>query len=111
MNYIDKQTWSSYLGSNEELFAVIAKSFLTSYKNFVNKISEAVNKNDLDELYNLIHSLKGITLNLGMNQLYEVSSKILVKIKDDFSYEKEIIPFIDIFNLTYDELDCLFLAL
>ncbi len=100
MSYIDRATYLEYLGDSEDLFKIVATSFLKSYASFKNTI--LISLDDKETLYNEIHSLKGITLNLGMKELYFSTSDILDKIKGNDLYDITIM--LEIFTNSYDEL-------
>lgn len=104
MEYINRETWSEYLGGSEDMFKVIGTSFLSSYENFEVKLTQAFNKNDLEVCLNEIHSLKGITLNLGMNELYEATKLGCEKIRGGQFTLSDMTAILDVFKPTYNEL-------
>lgn len=83
MNYVDKEIALKYLANSEKLFNKVKDSFLNSYKNAVEDINYLCNTNNIDELYRYIHSIKGISLNIGSMVLYEDSEAVLEKIKKE----------------------------
>lgn len=100
MKYFDIDRAMEYVGGYEKIFLKLRKSFLRKYKHFDVKIRKEYCK-DKQEVYRLIHSLKGITLNLGAGPLYEACVKALAAINND---EKALDCFILVFNETYKEI-------
>ena len=98
MAYIEKKIALDYLGSLN-LFNIVALSFLSSYEDFVLRVKYMT---DEEEIHNEIHSLKGITLNLGMVLLYDETTKLLKKIRDKENYS--LTSLFEIFKNTYEEL-------
>ena len=104
MNYINKEVAFRYLTGIEHLFDTLSKSFLDSYKNFENQVSSSYQNDNLEELYNHVHSLKGITLNLGMEELYSACVDVLSSIRFERLSQIQIKKLLDVFNNTYQEL-------
>ncbi len=102
--YIEKIIWKSYLDDNEELFNLIGKSFLESYKEFEKEIENLININDINGVHEKLHSIKGIALNLGMKQLDEACEEALIPIRKDVIDTKKINELLSVFNNTYKEL-------
>ena len=88
--YFDYKVAMSYLGGLDSLFRKVAGSFLEEYTN--------------SKLYALLHTLKGITLNLGFKQLYDELLPILASLKSG-NYEKEkIASVLNTFDASFKEL-------
>lgn len=104
MNYVNKEVAFRYLTGIEHLFDTLAKSFLESYKNFENEVTDSYQNNNFEKLYNHVHSLKGITLNIGMEELYNVCVNVLSDIRFQRLSENQIKKLLDVFNNTYQEL-------
>lgn len=93
-NYFNYDLAMRYLASNEVILKKVVSRFLDDYKNFLNEIEE--------NTYEKIHSLKGITLNLGAEKLYLCSQNVLDSIKKGEDFDLQ--PFKYCFNMTYNEL-------
>lgn len=96
MKYVDKDIALKYLANSEIIFNKIKASFLSSYKNAAQEIHQMISSANMDDLYRYIHSIKGISLNLGSTVLFEDCHAILDKIKR----EEDILPDIDRFIFT-----------
>ncbi len=97
MNYVDKSIAMKYLANSEKIFNKVKESFLNTYKNGVEEINTLYQENDVDALYRYIHSLKGISLNVGSMILYEDACSILEKIKK----KEDNLPSLDQFIYTF----------
>lgn len=104
MQYIDYSLAMEYLGNNERLFKLVSDSFLKSYVNFASLISNLFANKEHDKAYHEIHNLKGITLNLGAEKLYNVTQKLLDSIKENNVSSDVVKEYLDVFNDTYLEL-------
>lgn len=83
MNYVDKKIALQYLANSELIFNKLKNSFLNSYKDGEATITKLVNDKNIDELYRYIHSIKGISLNVGSQVLYDDSVLVLEKLKKE----------------------------
>ncbi|MBE6137158.1 MAG: hypothetical protein E7176_02045 [Erysipelotrichaceae bacterium] len=105
MSYVDKKVALQYLANSEKLFDKIRLSFLNSYKNAVEEINEMISQDNREDLYRYIHSIKGISLNLGSMILYEDSCNVLEKIKKEDTSLPSLEQFIYTLRSVYDELE------
>ncbi len=103
--YIEKIIWENYLDGNEELFHLIGRSFLESYKDFEKEIKNLSKKNDIELIHEKLHSIKGIALNLGMEKLDIACETALVPIRKNIIDKDCLNQLILIFNETYRELE------
>lgn len=103
--YIEKIIWENYLDNSEELFQLIGKSFLESYKDFGKEIKDLSEKNDIELIHEKLHSIKGITLNLGMQKLDDVCEEALIPIRKNIIDYDKLENLILVFNNSYHELE------
>ena len=87
---INKDLAITYCG-NENVFKKLVVRFLENYKDFIDELDKSDNKSDL------IHQIKGITLNLGSEELYNISIKAMNDMNYYEAFKKE-------FNNVYNEL-------
>jgi HPt (histidine-containing phosphotransfer) domain-containing protein len=102
--FVEEEIWMQYLAGNKDLFKVVAKAFIEDYKNYHNDIIINIKEHNVDELHNMLHSLKGITLNLGMKKLYDQSENTLIPIRKNLIDQNEFDKLLNIFDQSYDEL-------
>lgn len=105
MSYVDKKVALQYLANSEKLFDKVKNSFLNGYKNAVADINELSSSNNREELYRYIHSIKGISLNLGSMILYEDACDILEKLKKEESNLPSLEQFVHTLRSVYQELE------
>ncbi len=91
--YVNRNLGIEYVGGYEKIYNNLCISFLKSYEDFEGKIRNALG--DEKALFDLVHSLKGIALNLGAERLYEL-------IKNNKFEDLE--EFLNVFNNTYNEI-------
>lgn len=103
--YIEDDIWKNYLDNSFELFALVGKSFLESYKDFESKIRSEFDMKKIDLIHEALHSIKGITLNLGMSKLDNATEEALTFIRKDILDKDSIENMLNIFNNTYKELE------
>lgn len=109
--YINYEVAMSYLGNMDTIFKKVGSSFLDNYKNFKEEVltsldNEYSNFNDYmnSKLYSSIHTLKGITLNLGMELLYNETLPILDSLKENIVLKEKIASMLHTFDASYNEL-------
>lgn len=102
--FVEKEIWMEYLAGSEDLFKIVGKSFLDDYKSYIDEMKKNIDLNLIDDIHNQLHSLKGITLNLGMKQLYDQTENALVPIRKNIIDMNEIQELWEIFEKSYNEL-------
>ena len=88
----------------ENLFNKIKTSFLNNNQDTIDNITKCLLENNIEELHRIIHSIKGISLNIGSMVLYEDSSAVVEKLKKEEIDLPLLERFIDTFNNVYLEL-------
>ncbi len=106
MRYVDKNLALGYLANSEVIFNKIKDSFLNSYQSWYYDISNLESDKDCEGLYRYIHSIKGISLNIGSQLLYDDSCKALKDIKDH-NKSNSLDAFKQTLSHVYDELKLL----
>lgn len=95
MQYIDLDLAIKYSYS-KELLTKLIKNFVVEYKEFALKIMD----NSKEEVLGKIHKIKGITLNLGAQKLYDKC----LEIENNKDYDQCLKELIYVFNKSYQEL-------
>ena len=85
MDGIDIQLGLSHVGRNRKLYLSLLEKFFNNNKDFNSRLIKAVQDEDKELSERLIHTLKGVSGNLGMNGLYEESKELESKIKNGFN--------------------------
>lgn len=104
MGYVDKKVALRYLANSETLFNKIKTNFINNNTDTVENITKCVVDNNVEELFRIIHSIKGISLNIGSMVLYEDANMALEKLKKEEVDLPLIERFIDTFKNVYFEL-------
>ncbi len=68
------------MSGNKVLFLKIIKKFESEYSDYPKKIKDTHNKNKIIDSKILLHTLKGLSANIGATELQEVTSKLEVAI-------------------------------
>ncbi len=89
-----------YMNGNMNLFKKVASSFIYSYENF----SKIYNDMNDDNLYRTIHSQKGVSLNLGLEDIYQRASVICSDLKNNQKNLDEIEEYTSLLDIAIDEL-------
>jgi ribosomal protein L29 len=102
--FVEEDIWMEYLAGSKDLFKIVGNSFVKDYENYHSEILKNIKDNKIDELHNQLHSLKGITLNLGMKKLYEQTENTLIPIRKDIIDANEFGELLKVFDASYLEL-------
>jgi len=82
------QTWQ-----NPEVYYNALVDFSLKYKDVVDKLSRLMKKNDMDETYRITHALKGLSGNLSLTEVFDVSKNVDIAAKDKRIDEvKDLLP-------------------
>lgn len=95
MNYIDLDLAIKY-SYNQELLKKLIINFIKEYEDFALRILD----DSKEETLFKIHKIKGVTLNLGAQYLYDICTEM----EHTINYEQSLKTFIYIFNKSYKEL-------
>ena len=69
------------LAGNEALLYKYLKSFVED-KNYT-ELCKAVMSKDYDTVLKTAHSIKGMSINLGLEKLFEISSAIVISVREE----------------------------
>ena len=105
MKYISYELSMNYLMNNKNIFIKIKNSFLESYKTYKQDFKKLLKNKDFAELERYIHSIKGISLNLGAKILYDTCVNALQYIRKELWDNQTLKDFYIALRKTYKELD------
>ncbi|MGM9971659.1 MAG: hypothetical protein ACI35W_04560 [Anaeroplasmataceae bacterium] len=97
---INEKLMKRYMNGNMVLFKRIAKSFVESYENF-SKIAFSL---PTKELYKEIHSQKGVSLNLGLEDVYIKSTQLCDDYKKGIIKDDEISEYLSLIDIAIEDL-------
>ncbi|MBF0102656.1 MAG: response regulator [Desulfobacterales bacterium] len=78
---IDIKSGLERVGGQQSVYRNILLKFFKKNQNTVNDIRILLEKNDLQNAVGLVHSLKGVSGNIGANDLYKVASEVEASLK------------------------------
>lgn len=107
MKYVSMDLAMNYLMNQRTIFDKVKDSFLDSYQDYQKKFWSMVDQKDYQNLEIYIHAIKGISLNLGAQMLYDSAVLALVFIKNQEWDERSIQAFYEVLDHTYQELKSL----
>lgn len=70
------------LGGNEAFLHRLLGKFLVSYRDTRAELTRLLHEGQYGEAYRLVHSVKGVSSNLGMGNLYRLSVSLEVLLKE-----------------------------
>ncbi|MCB4437402.1 Hpt domain-containing protein [Alteromonas sp. McT4-15] len=80
---IDIDFGMSQLSGNEKLLFTLLGKFTDEYQSTDTELQALVEKGEFDEAYSLVHTLKGVTGNLGLFALHNASKPVESSIRND----------------------------
>ena len=76
------------LGGNTDLFESLLVKFYKNYKDVIGQIKKALNDEKFKNAHRLVHSLKGVSGNIGAMGLFNAAKKLEIDLKnDEIDYE------------------------
>jgi signal transduction histidine kinase/CheY-like chemotaxis protein len=73
---IDLSTALKRVNNNEQLFLNILEKFCNSNKNITQEIAEKYENQEFELAHRMVHTLKGVSGNLGANNIHEIANKV-----------------------------------
>ena len=89
------------VGGNEKLYQKLLIDFLHNHEHLRKDLRIYLQQNELEQATRAVHTLKGVSGNIGAEKLYQIASEIDRKLKLSQNIENELI---DEFIRAYDEL-------
>lgn len=80
---LNMKTGLAQVMSDPALYMDLLKSFVKKYKSWPENILIALKNNELKECRHLVHSLKGVSGNLGMEKLFSISTRLEIHIRNN----------------------------
>ena len=89
------------VGGNENLYQKLLTEFLHNHKHLRKDLNIYIQQGDLDQAARSVHTLKGVSGNIGAERLYNITSEIDSKLKKSEAIDSKLL---DEFSLAYNEL-------
>ncbi len=90
---IDNKLSSDFLASDIDTMKVVRLSYITEYQDISPVILKCLEEGDYKRILEIVHKIKGVSLYIGSNDLYELASYIVTNIRANLypKIEDEII--------------------
>lgn len=107
MEFVSMDLAMQYMMNYQSIFDKVKDSFLESYQNYESDYHNFLEEKDYQKVAYYIQSIKGISLNLGAQLLYDASLLAIVSIENKIFDKKSLNTFFDVLSNTYKELKSL----
>jgi FOG: HPt domain len=77
----DESAVMERLGGNEALLGKLMSKFYATYRDTRAELLVRLEKNDYEEAHRIVHSIKGVSANLGIGKLYRLAIALESKMK------------------------------
>ncbi|WP_211227851.1 PAS domain S-box protein [Spirochaeta cellobiosiphila] len=87
---LNRQETAKVLGISIETLDLLFQEFISRKKEFIDDLGSAIEHEDLDQVHMIAHKLKGLALNLRLDDIGSIASEIelAAKNKEDLEYDK-----------------------
>jgi len=93
------------VGGNRLLFSKLLKDFYEDHQHDIQQLHQAFNDNQLITAKRIIHTVKGVSGNIGARELQKQSTKLEQAIISDHGYNEDLQLFSSAFNTLMSELE------
>ncbi|GEA10461.1 Hpt domain-containing protein [Alteromonas sp. KUL49] len=97
----------SQLSGNKALLLTLLNKFLEEYRSLSDDLKQLMADNDFDKAYSLVHTLKGVTGNLGLFALHSKSKEVETSIRGDKTLPDDYVAFEALLNETISAIEAL----
>lgn len=104
---IDIDFGMSQLSGNEKLLFTLLGKFTEEYRSTDTELRALVEKGDFDEAYSLVHTLKGVTGNLGLFALHNASKPVESCVRNEKRLPDDYATFANCLTETVKAVDAL----
>lgn len=102
---VDLEFGMSQLSGNKKLLFTLLGKFTDEYRNLDASLQALMEKEQYDDAYSLMHTLKGVTGNLGLFALHNDSKQIESAIRNEQQLPDNYPQFVALLNDTVAEID------
>ena len=104
---VDIEFGLSQLSGNKKLLFTLLGKFTDEYRTLDTDLQGLVESQQYDDAYSLIHTLKGVTGNLGLFALHNASKPVESAIRNDKELPNDYSSFVVLLNETVNNIDTL----
>ncbi|MGL1891792.1 MAG: response regulator [Spirochaetaceae bacterium] len=95
---IDTEQGLNRVGGNRKLYKKLLKQFATDYKEFENDIKAITDKENREEAIRAAHTIKGVSANLGGEELQKLSAVLEKEFKEDGDWLQALKTILPVLN-------------
>lgn len=104
---LDLDFGMSQLSGNKKLLFTLLEKFSEEYRSTEAKLQSMVEQNEFNEAYSLVHTLKGVTGNLGLFALHNASKPVESCFRNEQRLSDDYESFLSTLNETLAAVDAL----
>ncbi len=104
---IDTDFGISQLSGNRDLYITLLGKFSDEYRDLNDKLQTAMRQGQYDEAFALVHTVKGVTANLGLTALHHASKQIEIAIRGKEALPEDYSGFVLILKRTLNAIEAL----
>lgn len=107
---IDMEFGTTQLSGNRNLFIKLLKKFQAEYADASTRISGYINNSELHDLKLIIHTIKGVSGNLGLKALHQASRSFEADILENQITDNRTLDFLFALNQCFEQIDLVAMA-
>lgn len=104
---IDMDFGLSQLSGNRDLYITLLGKFSDEYRELNDKLQLMMQRGEFESAYTLMHTLKGVTANLGLTALHHASKQVEIAIRGKQALPEDYSGFVIILDRTLTQIDAL----
>jgi signal transduction histidine kinase/DNA-binding response OmpR family regulator/ligand-binding sensor domain-containing protein/HPt (histidine-containing phosphotransfer) domain-containing protein len=71
------------INNNRKLYITLLKKFIKNYEGFIPELTAKLNKNQMADAERMVHTLKGVSGNIGASKVFALNSQLNTKLKNN----------------------------
>jgi HPt (histidine-containing phosphotransfer) domain-containing protein len=107
---IDMEFGTTQLSGNRNLFIKLLKKFQVEYSDASSKINACIDANELHELKLTIHTIKGVSGNLGLKALHQACRSFETDIVENNISDNRTLDFLFTLNQCFEQIELVSMA-
>ena len=104
---IDMEFGISQLSGNRDLYITLLGKFSDEYRELDDKLQAMMARSEFDSAYTLMHTLKGVSANLGLTALHHASKQVEIAIRGNQALPEDYSGFVIILERTLAQIAAL----
>ena len=104
---IDMEFGITQLSGNRDLYITLLGKFSDEYRELNDKLQAMMARSEFDSAYTLMHTLKGVSANLGLTALHHASKQVEIAIRGNQALPEDYSGFVIILDRTLAQIAAL----